>query len=111
MKILLLVFINEIETNLTLKKLNFLYLLCFKIAVIQFNPMYQPSGQSHNFPSCFVLTGYIGWKQSLQLKISSKLGLNKQISGNLLRKNAYRRLSWPDIMCFHTDRLALLVCH
>ena len=35
MKILLLVFISEIKIDLTLKKSNFLLLLCFKIAIIK----------------------------------------------------------------------------
>ena len=34
MKILLLVFLSEIKIDLTLKKSNFLFLLCFKIATI-----------------------------------------------------------------------------
>ena len=33
MKILLLVFMSEIKIDLTLKKSNFLFLLCFKIAI------------------------------------------------------------------------------
>ena len=37
MKILLLVFMSEIKIDLTLKKSNFLFLLCFKIAIIYFN--------------------------------------------------------------------------
>ena len=36
MKILLLVFMSEIKIDLTLKKSNFLFLLCFKIAKIKF---------------------------------------------------------------------------
>ena len=36
MKILLLVFMSEIKIDLTLKKSNFLFLLCFKIAIIKF---------------------------------------------------------------------------
>ena len=39
MKILLLVFMSEIKIDLTLKKSNFLFLLCFKIAIIKFIPM------------------------------------------------------------------------
>ena len=41
MKILLLVFMSEIKIDLTLKKSNFLFLLCFKIAIIKFIPMRQ----------------------------------------------------------------------
>ena len=43
MKILLLVFMSEIKIDLTLKKSNFLFLLCFKIAIIKFIQMRQQS--------------------------------------------------------------------
>ena len=43
MKILLLVFMSEIKIDLTLKKSIFLFLLCFKIAIIKFIPMRQQS--------------------------------------------------------------------
>ena len=49
MKILLLVFMSEIKTDLTLKKLNFLFLLCFKNAIIKFIPMRQQSRQRNSF--------------------------------------------------------------
>ena len=49
MKILLLVFMSEIKINLTLKKSNFLFLLCFKIAVIKFISMRQQSRQRNSF--------------------------------------------------------------
>ena len=49
MKILLLVFISEIKIDLTLKKSNFLFLLCFKIAIIKFIPMRQQSRQRNSF--------------------------------------------------------------
>ena len=49
MKILLLVFMSEIKIDLTLKKSNFLFLLCFKIARIKFIPMRQHSRQRKNF--------------------------------------------------------------
>ena len=39
MKILLLVFMSEIKIDLTLKKSNFLFLSCFKIAIIKFISM------------------------------------------------------------------------
>ena len=45
MKILLLVFMSEIKIDLTLKKSNFLFLLCFKIAMIKFILMRQQSQQ------------------------------------------------------------------
>ena len=49
MIILLLVFMSEIKIDLTLKKSNFLFLLCLKIAIIQFIPMRQQSRQSYSF--------------------------------------------------------------
>ena len=35
------------KNDITLEKSNFLFLLCFKIAIFKFVPMRQPSG--HNF--------------------------------------------------------------
>ena len=49
MKILLLVFMSEIKIDLTLKKSNFLFLLCFEIAIIKFIPMRQQSRQRNCF--------------------------------------------------------------
>ena len=49
MKILLLVFMSEIKIDLTLTKSNFLFLLCFKIAIIKFIPMGQHSRQRKSF--------------------------------------------------------------
>ena len=46
---LLSVFISEIKIDLTLKKSNFLFLLCFKIAIIKFIPMHQQSRQRNSF--------------------------------------------------------------
>ena len=51
MKILLLVFTSEIKIDLTLKKSYFLFLLCFKIAIIKFIPMRQQSRQRNSFCS------------------------------------------------------------
>ena len=48
-KIPLLVFMSEIKIDLTLKKSNFLFLLCFKFAKIRFILMRQPSQQRYNF--------------------------------------------------------------
>ena len=48
-KIPLLVFISEIKIDLTLKKSNFLFLLCLKIAKIKFILMRQPSQQRESF--------------------------------------------------------------
>ena len=49
MEIPLLVFMSEIKIGLTLKKSNFLFLLCFKIAKIKFIPMRQQSQQKNSF--------------------------------------------------------------
>ena len=49
MKILLLVFMSEIKIDLTLKKSNFLFLLCLKNAIIKFIPMRQLSRQRNGF--------------------------------------------------------------
>ena len=49
MKIPLLAFMSEIKIDLTLKKSNFLFLLCFKIAKIKFTPMRQQSRQRNSF--------------------------------------------------------------
>ena len=49
MKILLLVFMSEMKIDLTLKKLNFLFLLCFKIAIIKLIPMCQQLRQRNSF--------------------------------------------------------------
>ena len=48
-KIPLLVFMSEIKIDLTLKKSNFLFLLCFKIAKYKFILMRQPSQQRYSF--------------------------------------------------------------
>ena len=48
MKIFLLVFMSEIKIGLTLKKSNFLFLLCFKNAIIKFIPMRQQSRQRNS---------------------------------------------------------------
>ena len=47
--ILLLVLMSEIKIDLTLKKSKFLFLLCFKIAIIKFIPMRQQSRQRNSF--------------------------------------------------------------
>ena len=49
MKILLSVFMSEIIIDLTLKKSNFLFLLCFKIAILKFIPMRQQSRRRNSF--------------------------------------------------------------
>ena len=49
MKKLLLVFMSEIKIDLTLKKSNFLFLLCFKSAIIKFIPIRQQSRQRNSF--------------------------------------------------------------
>ena len=65
-------FMSEIKIDLTLKKSNFLFLLCFKIAIIKFIPMRQQSGQRNSFFSSRfksdLFTGYdTGCKHGLQL--------------------------------------------
>ena len=102
----LLVFMSEIKNDLSLKKSNFLFLFYLKVAIIYI----------FLYPFCVkfdafsVFTGYgFGCKHSLQLKYSSKLRLNKHISRNLHRQNAYRRLRRPDVTCFHNVNLARLV--
>ena len=49
MKIFLLVFMSEIKIDLTQKKSNFLFLLCFKITKITFILMRQPSQKRYSF--------------------------------------------------------------
>ena len=44
-----LVFMSAIKIDLTLKKSNFLFLLCFEIAIIKFIPMRQLSRQRSSF--------------------------------------------------------------
>ena len=51
MKIPLLVFMSEIKIDLTLKKSNFLFLLCFKLAKIKFILLLQQSRQRNSFYS------------------------------------------------------------
>ena len=48
-RVKILVFMSEIKIDLTLKKSNFLFLLCFKIAIIKFIPMRQQSQQRNSF--------------------------------------------------------------
>ena len=49
MKILLLVVMSEIKIDLTMKESNFLFLLCFKIAIIKFIPMRPTITQRNSF--------------------------------------------------------------
>ena len=49
MKFPLLVFMSEIKIDLTLKKSNFLFLLCFKFAKIKFIRMRQLPQQRYSF--------------------------------------------------------------
>ena len=104
MKIPLLVFMSEIKIDLTLKKSNFLFLLCFKIAKIKFILMRQPSRLRYSFfsshftlnlmlPACLLGMILVANRSSksmilMQLKNSLKLLFAKQISKNLPRKNA-----------------------
>ena len=64
MKILLLVIMSDIKIDLTLKKSNFLFLLCFENAIIKFIPMRPQSRQrnslfSSRFTSNFMLPSYL----------------------------------------------------
>ena len=77
MKIQLLVFISEIKIDLTLKKSNFLFLLCFKIAKIKLLQCVNNHDREiasflvvlHQFDASGEFTGYdTGCKLSLQLK-------------------------------------------
>ena len=47
-EILLLVFMSEIKIDFTLKKSNFLFSVCFNVAIIQYILVRQPLGQRHN---------------------------------------------------------------
>ena len=98
MKILLLVFMSEMKIDLTLKKSNFLFLLCFKIAIIKFIPMRQQSRQrdsffSSRFTSNLMLSAcLLGMILVVNTVCNSKNCLKflyaKQISRNRTRKNA-----------------------
>ena len=100
MKILLLVFICEIKIDLRLKKSNFLFLLCFKIAIIKFIPMRQQSRQRNSFfssrftsnlmlPACLldiilvaniVCNSKIAWNFST-LNRSQEIGQERMLKG------------------------------
>ena len=69
---LLLVFMSEIKIDLTLKKSHFLFLLCFKIAIINSNASAITTEKQLLFyiqsEASSVFTGYdTGCKRSLQL--------------------------------------------
>ena len=55
MKIPLFEFMNEIKNDLTIEKSNFLFLLCLKIAAIQFISMHPFTEQRHNLFSSHAL--------------------------------------------------------
>ena len=61
MKILLLVFMSEIKIDLTLKKSNLLFLLCFKSAIIKFIPMRQQRNSffSSRFTSNLMISAHL----------------------------------------------------
>ena len=94
MKIPILVFMSEIKIDLTLKKSNFMFLLCFKIAKIKFIPIRQESRQrnslfSSRFTSNLMLSAcLLVMILRLQLTNSLKFLFAKQISRNRTRKNA-----------------------
>ena len=51
---------SEIKIDLTLKKSNFLFLLCFKNAIMKFIPMRQQSRQRNSFFSGRFISNYRG---------------------------------------------------
>ena len=82
MKILLLVFMSKIKIDITQKKSNFLFLLCFKIAIIKFIPVCQQSRQKNSFfsrrftsnlmlPACL-----LGMILVVNIVCNSKIALN-----------------------------------
>ena len=125
MEIPLLVFMSELKNDLSLKKSNFLFFFFFFFFFLLKNcnnlvysnaSAFRTETQPFPLPFCVkfdafsVFTGYVlGWRHSLQLKNSSKLRLNKQISRNLHRYNTYDRLRRPDVTCFDNVNLARLV--
>ena len=94
MKIPLLESMSEIKIDLTLKKSNFLFLLCFKIAKIKFIPMRQQSRQRNSFFSSHSTSNFmlpaclLGMILVANEKNSLKFFFAKQISRNRTRKNA-----------------------
>ena len=88
MKIPLLVFMSEIKIDLTLKKSNFLFPLCFKIAKFKFIPMRQQSRQRNSFFSSRFTSNLMLPVCLLGMKNSLKFLFAKQISRNRTRKNA-----------------------
>ena len=119
-KIPLLVFMSEINIELTMKKSNFLFLFCFKIeklSLLQCVSNHDRETASFLvvlFYTSGVFTGYdTGCKRSLQLKKSLKFLFAKQISRNRTRKNAWEGggggLRRPDVACSNNVTMALLV--
>ena len=82
MKILLLVFMSEIKIDLTLKKSNFLFLLCFKIAIIKYISMRQQSRQRNSFFSS---------------RLISNLMLPACLLGMILVETQFATLKSPEI--------------
>ena len=96
-KIPLLVIMSEIKIDLTLKKSNFLFLLCFKIAKIKFIPMRQQSRQRNSFLSSRFMSNLMLPACLLGMILVVNKGCNwkiawnfcaKQISRHRTRKNA-----------------------
>ena len=78
--ILLSVFMSEIKMDLTLKKTNFLFLLCIKIAIIKFITMRQQSRQRTSFfssrftsnlmlPACLLSMILVATLKSLEISL------------------------------------------
>ena len=80
MKIPLLVFMSEIKFHLTLKKSNFLFLLCFKIAKIKFILMSQPSQQRYSFFSSHFTLNLMLPACLLGMIFGCKQGCNRKIA-------------------------------
>ena len=85
MKILLLLFMSEIKIDLTLKNTNFVFLLCFKNAIIKLIPMRQQSRQRNSFVSSRFTSNLM--LPACLLGMILKFLYAKQISRNRTRKN------------------------
>ena len=107
MKIPLLVFMSEIKIDLTLKKSNFLFLLCFKIAKIKFILMRQPSQQRYSFfsshftlnlmlPAC--LLGMI-LKNSLKLLFAKEISRKDKVHEGTKSALLQKLMKFSKIVC------------
>ena len=84
MKIPLLVFMSEIKIDLTLKKSNFLFLLCFKIAIIKLIPMRHQSRQRNSlFSSHFTSNSMLPACLLGMILVVNKLATEKKLEISL----------------------------